>query len=354
MGMSEEQIDVEGVIAEFVNDGARASLELPPMLASQRKHVKAIAETYPNLECQSFGMQMERCIHLFKKDSGKEAGSVSVKNTFIDDWITPSGDDDSVEPVVFRSMPSQLSESPARLAASAGTTSKLDLSPISEGSPKLSRADSFSMGCWKQADQAAASPGNTGRRDVPGLPTLLGNFQVRNTFIHIDDMSPDGRSIQSMPHDMFRQCLEEEMFQLGEGSESDAQIPAEPAHDGVWPVSSYFQTAPASAPSSPDKILPGTQVIIQGLTKIPAFNGQSGIIERLDEVTGRYSVKLTTGGPGIPKFAKVKGDNLCVATPLPPPLPFAPTCTVTSSGPQAYFGAFGDTSATRLKLTALV
>merc|ERR1719476_388825 len=104
-------------------------------------------------------------------------------------------------------MPSQLSESPARLAASAGT-SKLDLSPINEGSPKLSRADSFGMGCGKQADLASDGQGN-GCRRAGGLPTLLESFQVRNTFIHIDDMSPDGRSVQSMPHDMFRQCLEE-------------------------------------------------------------------------------------------------------------------------------------------------
>merc|ERR1719330_159925 len=156
-----------------------------------------------------------------------------------------------------------------------------------------------------------------------------------------------------MPHDMFRQCLDDdEESDLAVEATSDTHFPATPASIGGLELA-HVQEAPVGAPEVPDKVAPGTQVIIQGLTKIPAFNGQSGIVERLDEATGRYSIKLTTGGPGIPKFAKVKGDNLCVAAPLPPSLPFAPTCA--ASGPQAYFGAFvGDTSATRLKLTALV
>merc|ERR1712109_397635 len=98
---------------------------------------------------------------------------------------------------------------------------------------------------------------------------------------------------------MFRQCLQDDVDQVAQDDvkldESVATV-CEPGLEAIRPA----------------LLAPGTQVIIQGLTKIPAFNGQSGIVERLDEATGRYSVKLTTGGPGIPKFAKVKADNLCV------------------------------------------
>merc|ERR1712241_1244697 len=124
-------------------------------------------------------------------------------------------------------------------------------------------------------------------------------------------------------------------------------------------IEESVEALPAEAMPA-DVFAAGAQVIIHGLTKIPAFNGQSGIVERLDENTGRYSVKLTTGGPGIPKFAKVKADNLC-ALAFSSPLPFTSTCTQAQDSVQAYFGSYGDTSenvganpTTQLKLTALV
>jgi len=251
------------------------------------------------------------------------------------------------EPVVFRSMPSQLSDAAGRLPL----PSRLDLSPITEaspnGSPKLS-GDAFRMGYGKQADADRSPPGgHAGNSRISGdgaLPTLLGSFQapqVRNTFIHIDTASPDDRTVQSMPHDMFRQCLQEEMDQLAASGDRDVLASAVPE---IGRLEEFIAT-PA------DVFAVGTQVIIQGLTKIPAFNGQSGIVERYDENTERYSVKLTTGGPGIPKYAKVKGANLCVAAPAA--LSFPPTGCAAPKGPQAFFGQYGSAGAP-LKLTALV
>lgn len=295
-------VDVVAAIADFVRDDARTALEFPPMPAGQRKHVKAIADTYPNLVSESFGMGLERCIHIFKTDANKEgSGSVTVKNTFT------------------------------------------EASPF--GSPKLS-GDAFRMGCGKQADADRSPPNAGGGRTSGdgGLPTLLGSFQapqVRNTFIHIDTAAPDDRSVQSMPHDMFRQCLQEEMQQLAASGDKDVTSSATPETGRV----EESEATPA------DVLALGTQVVIQGLTKIPAFNGQSGIIERYDENTERYSVKLTTGGPGIPKYAKVKGANLCVAAPAV--LSFSPAAYAAPKGPQAFFGQYGSAGAP-LKLTALV
>jgi len=366
MGAAPEvQLDAEATIAEFIKDAGSASLEFPPMPAGQRKHVKAIADTYPSLVCESFGIGSERCIHIFKRDYAKDgAGSVSVKNTFIDDWITPVGGEDALEPVVFRSMPSQLPDSAARLPDAVGVqSSKLDLSPINEGSPKFPLADAFSLQGQKQVDGYKSLPveerGSGGvRSSADALPTLLGGFKVRNTFIHIDTVSPDDRSVQSMPHDMFRQCLQEEMTRIDvAGTACEGQDKADASADIHH--APQQDSLPRTFEGS-NMFKPGTQVIIQGLTKIPAFNGQSGIVERLDETTGRYSVKLTTGGPGIPKFAKVKADNLCVLA-LSSPVPLTSTCTMAQGAVQAYFGSYCDTSesvganpTTQLKLTALV
>merc|ERR1740121_173363 len=137
---------------------------------------------------------------------------------------------------------------------------------------------------------------------------------------------------------MFRQCLQEELDQLAANEDVSSAAPA----TGI---------AEESEAPPVDVFAIGTQVVIQGLTKIPAFNGQSGIVERFDENTERYSVKLTTGGPGIPKYAKVKGANLCVAAPAA--LSFPPAGCAAPKGPQAFFGQYGSAGAP-LKLTALV
>lgn len=93
--------------------------------------------------------------------------------------------------------------------------------------------------------------------------------------------------------------------------------------------------------------VPGMHVAIHGLTKIPAFNGRNGIVERFDQATGRYSIRLTTGSSEGPKHAKLKAENMRLAAPLLAP---------------AYFGTFGAATSgagtagvsTSLKLMALV
>lgn len=358
-----EELDVKAAIERFLADEARASLELPPMSAAQRKQVKAIADAFPSLVSESFGMGADRCIHLFKREASKEGtaavagGFWTLKNGFIDDWVAPAAGEDAVEPVVFRSMPTQLSEA-SRLPLLAGRlpTSKLDLSPITEGSPKLQR-DAFRLGSGGKAAAADGSPPSLGQSAA--LPTLLGSFQapqVRNTFVHFDTAAPsDDRSVQSMPHDMFRQCLEEEAaarLAALEGGEDDEQgdpmtaarscpAPAEPA--------AVVQAVEAIAPC--DALPAGAEVTIQGLTKIPAFNGQRGVVERLDAATGRYSIRLTTGGPGIPKFAKVKAANLRVAATLMTTPP--PAWPAAQKESQAFFGQYSNMGAP-LQLTALV
>lgn len=305
MPKSEAPLDVATMITDFLHDPSRMSLELPPMAAGLRKRVKGMADQHPELTCESFGLGMERRTHIFKRGSAAavtESTGVSVKNTFIDDWISPD-DQAALEPAAFRSMPTQLPQCSVQAASPCvtGGMGKLDLSPINEGSPK-----------WP-----CATFGIDG--SPTKLPTLLGGIRVRNTFIHIDSLEPDDRSVRSMPHDMFRQCLEEEATRVAGSnvaSGSHVEVPGTPT----------LLTAPGSpcdAGMAAQTFLPGMQVIIYGLTKVPAFNGRYGIVEHLDQATGRYSVRLIMGGPSGPKYAKLKADNMRLMA--PGRLPFAPS-----------------------------
>merc|ERR1711865_277672 len=73
-----------------------------------------------------------------------------------------------------------------------------------------------------------------------------------------------------------------------------------------------------------DSFVPGTEVIIEGLTKCPDFNGKIGTVQSLDTETGRYNVMLAAAGASGPRLAKIKFANLRLAGPPPPPR-FAPT-----------------------------
>jgi len=348
---NQTHFDAESAIADFRRDSMQLTLELPPMSTAQRKYVKAIVDRYSELYCESFGLSLERCIHIFKRDT--DSRSVSVKNTFIDDWITPTKDDDELEePVSARSLPSQLPDARWRMqdlpSEVSAYTRKLDLSPINEGSPKLP-SDSFGLGCGKNIDPT----------NLPPLP-LSDHFQVRNTFIHVDSASADQRSVQTEPKD-FRQCLQEEVRAQNASAHFEC-LNLQGLHRDQKQTQCEVSKEKMEREGEVKVLTPGEQVVIQGLTKIPAFNGQSGIVERLDEKTGRYSVRLTTGGPGIPKFALVKADNLSLAPHLPSLLSATSPYNPLQKNSQAYFGAFGDkgevnsrvSATTPLKLTALI
>lgn len=87
-----DTFDVEKAIANLLADPSCASVELPCKLsAQQRKHAKKIIEQHPDLKCESFGLGDDRQMHVFKRTADCSPHPVSVKNTFIDDWIQPDG-----------------------------------------------------------------------------------------------------------------------------------------------------------------------------------------------------------------------------------------------------------------------
>jgi len=342
--------DIAKAIEEFMADPSRDSLELPHMTTGQRKSARKLAEEHPEeLKCESYGFGQDRQLHLFKRKqtSLKVAPThtnmlcgtpaFSVKNTFIDDF---SGEER--EPIIFRSTPAPLNQQLLEALCSKEV-----------GSP-ASSDDVSTTGSHSQAPSEGDSPLGLGDWQVPELSEGL---QVRNTFIHIEESPVEERAIKSMPHGMFGQCLAEEQHHLEENVQE-----AEPAGASgfllaplpqkatfllapLLDIDSNFQSLPDKVvppPSSPPTTLstciapstpplppppyeallpgdspqakmgalqPGSQVILQGLIKLPAFNGQLASVEFWDAAAGRYAVSVKSE-VGAVQQAMVRPDNL--------------------------------------------
>jgi hypothetical protein len=306
---TEEAFNVELAVAAFLADEGQVSLELPSSLtAEQRKLAKIIVEKHPVLNSQTYGFGAERRLHLFKTGVGQDAvdapqeattsgaggaaSCVSIKNTFIDGW---TGIDESAEPIVFRSMPAvKLPEQV--LSALRGEEAKVDLSPVPE-----SPSGNFGITDGVSPYAAAVSPAAPLEQEV----------QVRNTFVHYPEMREEERVVQSMPHSStFSQRLREEAAERGQALPSwmvvappvvDANGLAVPADRPVGDASSRVVNE--------EPLPPGTEIMVEGLLRAPAFNGLFGVVQSFDRDTGRYSLLLQMREGGQ-QWAKVKRENL--------------------------------------------
>merc|ERR1712014_507573 len=110
----------------------------------------------------------------------------------------------------------------------------------------------------------------------------------------VEDAKADDREVQSMPHGMFGHYLKTEMDQQ------------QPAKSNTLSVNSVALNAPVFAP--------GTVVIIDGLQKLPAFNGSTGAVQSYDQESGRYNIALATPASGQ-RCAKVKPEHVKVLSP---------------------------------------
>eukprot|EP00930_Biecheleria_cincta_P035824 TRINITY_DN2461_c0_g1_i1.p1 TRINITY_DN2461_c0_g1~~TRINITY_DN2461_c0_g1_i1.p1 ORF type:complete len:264 (-),score=45.43 TRINITY_DN2461_c0_g1_i1:293-1084(-) len=158
----------------------------------------------------------------------------------------------------------------------------------------------------------------SGHASPSASPTAAPEISVRNTFIHVEEMGPvDERVVRSMPHGMFSKCWQEEtMAQATNG-----------------PTARSPEAASLPPEEAPKDILPfGSEVVIEGLTKFPAFNGLRGTVQSLDAETGRYNVLLASHDGSAEQCAKIRGDNLRL--PVPPPPQFESTaCRPEESSP---------------------
>jgi len=224
--------DADVLIRDLLADPGCASIELPRMLsAEQRKHAKQIIQQHPSLKCESFGIGDDRQMHVFKQNVGMVPStnsgdcspqSVSVKNTFIDDWVHPS------------------------------------------------------------------------------------------------DTTIDARNVQSMPHNMFAQHLSAEMSGgAAAGANKGYSSAVSQIYSAATPMAGTTTKGAPAGPSLMEYSL-GTEVVIDGLLKAPAFNGAVGTIQSWDADSQRYDILLTCATPSGHRWAKVKSANLRRALPAGP------------------------------------
>jgi len=348
---AEECFDVEALITQFLANSSADVLELPRLSTGQRKQARKLTDQHPEIVCESFGFGPERRLHLFKnKTKGTSTGkatatdvltpkdnsnhnmkcfkdsaisepshSVSVKNTFIDDWIA-SQEGAALDPVISRSMPHGMFSKYLDLGSR-----KLELSPIKEGSGQFDDPPTSSTSAsGDEANTSASSPAPI----IPDLPVELQEVKIRNTFVHFQSMHVDERVVQSMPHGMFSQILVAD--RLAQECMDGEPVTASTAPDAA----AVREPAATGALVGGDALFPGTEVVIEGLLKQPAFNGLSGVVQSLDEETGRYNVLLTSPVSGR-QWTKLKKENLRFRVPPPPshvPMLELDKCDSDSSG----------------------
>jgi len=271
---TEAGFDVEAVIASFLEDPGQTSLSLPQMTTGQRRHARKIVESNMELTCESYGFGADRQLHIFKKGedfahaSNSSTKKVNVKNTFIDDWITP---DDAPERIV-QTMP----------------------------------RDMFRQ----HVNEEAASAELAEAKPATGL--LLADFVGAKCGGFLSFPPPPPSQPMAFGHSTTAVVAPRPVMSAGAAS-----------------------TLPA-----------GTQIMVEGLVKAPAFNGLIGVVQYFEEETSRYSVLLSSpAASGGAQQAKIKCDNLRL---LAPP----PFCT--TGAPESLLMPMPVGLATPLRLTALV
>jgi len=281
--------DVAAVIADFEAASCMTSLELPHMTTGQRKVTKKLLEQYPDIRCDSYGFGADRRLHLFKKghcDSSPES------QLLID----------------------------TQLVAELGEWTCLQSSHLPSDEGRLDFASIAKLAHQRKIelvdDRRRPSLGSelkTASEQPPELilPLTSENLQIRNTFIHLSEASADERVVQSMPHGMFKQCL------LSEAVESFKVSPFCNTPTSAGGDSPMFSEADMDLEGmdNTSQLSIGTLVKVEGLVKLPAYNGCSAVVQGWDESTGRYSILIAS--PAGLQQAKIKEDNLSMLLPCP-------------------------------------
>jgi len=154
------------------------------------------------------------------------------------------------------------------------------------------------------------SPAMSNREVLP--PVALEELQVRNTFIHFERAPVDDRAVQSMPHGMFKQCILAETSKAATGYDT----PTTMGYEGTPVHTPRTASEPESLLACPSLSLSvGALVVVEGLVKVPAFNGRSAVVQGWDEATGRYNILFAS--PDGCQQAKIKEENLRMVLPCP-------------------------------------
>jgi len=252
-------VDVTAAIKKFLKDTTCVSLELPNLSSQQRKQAKKLIEAHPEVKCESYGFGQDRQLHLFKQDRS---------------WLPL--DSRKEGRVNKQALQQSSAESKGPLTHFLGAeTASSDCSTSASG----------------RASDSEGTPMQSGRE----YQTLSQGLPVVNTFIHITEAPRDDRIVQSMPHGMFSQCLRSEQAAQNAKCSSKEQV-------------EYALTSEATQQAV---LSDGSHAIVQGLQKLPVFNGQVALVQGWDAEAGRYNILLASPNvPGSFQQAKVKPENL--------------------------------------------
>lgn len=145
-------------------------------------------------------------------------------------------------------------------------------------------------------------------------------IEVRNTFIHFEGQAcADERAVRSMPHGMFKQCILSEASQGGHFTPTTTSGSGSHTPTVTSEQEQELESVPGTIEESQEEnclqLSIGSLAIIEGLVKVPEFNGCSAVVQGWDEGTQRYDVLLAA--PGGCQHAKIKEENLRVVLPCP-------------------------------------
>lgn len=166
------------------------------------------------------------------------------------------------------------------------------------------KCESFGMGKDRQMHVFKCKPGENSASGARTPDCSPHSVNVKNTFIDDwIDASPtaDNRIVQSMPHNMFGQCLAEEFAAAAESKNATSESEEKAIAPSLWVEETVIEEQLFDL---------GTEVIIDGLVKAPSFNGAVGVVQSWDHETGRYNVLLSAPTSTGHQWAKLKAENL--------------------------------------------
>jgi hypothetical protein len=114
-----------------------------------------------------------------------------------------------------------------------------------------------------------------------------------------------------MPHGMFKQCLEEEIASPSFRNEA-GPLSSAPRWCDIDVETDMRENDHNCASSRQGRNFePGTLVVVEGLVKLPTFNGLCAVVQNFDEASGRYNILIVpNSADGVCQQAKVKDTNL--------------------------------------------
>jgi len=337
--------DVEAAVVQFLADPALACLALPKMEADQQKRATMFVDSCPNITCECHGFGLERRLYLFKV--ADEANATQGDNVPQYSSSAGKGKQDTdildLSSLSARSLSTSTASASTSGDASMRTPSKVSCSSKSTDEAPSEHSDVVQVrGTYVHIDGVGLVEQNF----LLSTQRLLDNSQEQIIGMHMEGVGRAmDRQIYSTPQPTVSQHLLEDapfarlcadtlsdastrtvltgrdasarvaLGPIAAAAAAAAQKQAKHAAAGTAaeahrrPVATLATTYAASPPHC---WAPGTEVVIEGLAKFPAFNGSRGVVHCLDSATGRYEIRLSLPVAGH-ELAKVKGENIRLA-----------------------------------------